>query len=354
MAHSVTAIIVNYNGGDMNITCIDSLMAEGISEVIVVDNGSHDGSPEMLAARYGERIRILRNAANLGFGKACNQGACVSNGSLLLFFNNDAWCDEGMISALTEFIEKHDDVGIVGPLVLASDDPGCIQSAMLTIDRWGFAFDPRNGRPVGSAQAEAINDGFFISGCALMVRADLFATLDGFDDGMFMFCEDIDLCWRAQSRGWRIICVPDARCYHIGGGTARMGEEAGAYTTSSFRISHRERNALRMMCVNLSLANLLIYLTLYTPILIAEALCALLLFKADIAGAYAEAFKCVAADVRALYRRRQVVQRDRSVADNVLMRNWSRRNEKLRAIRKLGIPKLRPVDHAKEVSNGAP
>lgn len=339
MAGKTAAILVNFNGGDLNYPCIESLLSQENTEVIVVDNASSDGSADAIEKRYAGRVSILRMPTNVGFARACNAGAVRTNAEFLLFFNNDAVAHAGMVADLRQVLTAHADIGIVGPVVLDARNPAMVQSTGGTIDSWGFPVDTTADLPLEKLPPEQLRDTFYVSGCALMISALNFGRLGGFDAGMFMFCEDVDLCWRLQLLDLRVVTVRTASCEHIGGGTATVGRQAGAYRTSEFRVVEREKNAFRMMLTNLNGANATQYLLLRYPFLIVEAAAALLTGKPWVSKAY---LRSIAEAMRLLpdtLHRRSQVQRTRCVPDSAITRKWSPRYEKLHFIRRVGLPK---------------
>jgi GT2 family glycosyltransferase len=338
MPSLTSAVVVNYNGGDFNFTCIDSLLRDPHIEVIVVDNASVDGSPDAIARRYGDRVALVRMTENTGFARGCNAGAAIASGPFLLFFNNDAVANPGMADTLRGALEDDPEIGVVGPVVLDARDPDVIQYTGPTIDRWGFTYDSTTGARADSLPPQRVRECFYISGCALMIRASLFHELGGFDAGMFMFCEDVDLCWRARLAGLRVATIRDASCFHTGGGTAPIGKIGGVYRTSDFRIREREKNTLRLMAVNLGTANLLKYVTFYYPFWIAEAVAGLALGRYWVVKAYLAAFWCAMVQLPDTLRRRRTVQRSRRTPDKSILALWSPRYEKLRFIRRVGLP----------------
>src|SRR4051812_41360902 len=114
----VSLIIVNYNGGAFTPACLDSIPAG--TETIVVDNGSKDGSPDAIAAKY-PAVRVLRNAANLGFARAVNQGLLASSGRYVCLLNNDARLSPDTLSTLTAYMDAHPDVGMTAPQLVHED-----------------------------------------------------------------------------------------------------------------------------------------------------------------------------------------------------------------------------------------
>lgn len=337
---SVAAILVNYNGGKANLEAIESLRGQA-DEIVVVDNASQDGSAEEIRARFGDGVKLVQSTANLGFGKACNLGVASTRSSHLLFFNNDAVANAGMVAALTAALDADPGVGIVGPVVFEYAEPDVVQSALPTIDLWGFPIDALTGARRGDPRLSPSLEGFYVPGCALLIRRELFDRLHGFDEGMFMFVEDVDLCWRAQILGYGVRLVPGAECRHVGGGTAQMGQENGSYYTSELRIRLREQNTMRMMLIDLDGPALLRYLFLLLPVTAGEAVIAAALRKGPIARAYFEAFGNVLRDLTGIVRRRKAVQATRRRAQKDLDRVWSRSYGKLDALRRLGVPRVK-------------
>lgn len=339
---NVTAILVNYRRADLTACAVESLLQQTRStEIVVVDNAPLDSSCAQLMAGLSPRIRVIESPENLGFARACNLAAHHNSGDYLLFFNNDARADVHLVERLLEVFALQPDAGIVGSTVLDWDAPSRIQSFAATLDKWGFPADPMIGRdaselPPGPAPA------FYIPGCALMIQRALFQRIGGFDPGMFMFVEDVDLCWRVALLGRRVLAAPAARCWHEGGATAAAGRgDDGAYETSAERIRLREQNTMRMMVVNLGAAALLRYAALALPALIAETCIALVLGKREIAGAYVRAVRGFLASFGETLQRRATVQRMRCCRDNAVLRLWSHRYEKLHFLFRVGVPRVR-------------
>ena len=230
----LSAVIVNYEGGDWLLSCLRSLGDQGISiEIIVVDNGSLDGSTAAAAAGFPD-IQLVKPGRNLGFAAGANAGARHSRGEFLLFLNPDVeLAPRCLRDLLLEF--KDPRVAVVGPSihVMASGDT-----------EYGATTDPF-GYPVALIRAAPP---VYVPGCALMTRADVFRTVGGFDPRFFMFVEDVDLCWRVLLAGWDVRVVPGALALHAGGAVARGGYVTSqGLSTTRFRVALRERNTLTML-----------------------------------------------------------------------------------------------------------
>ncbi len=346
--NATAAIVVNYNGGAANLACVESLLGQ-VDEIVVVDNGSSDGSLEMLQERFGDRARFMAMGKNVGLSRARNAGAFATSSSYLLFFDNDAVARAGMVAALQRVVEQHPEIGIVAPVVLDAHSPEIVQTTGLTIDRWGFPVDATTGLRVAELPACDLRPAFFVQGCALMIRAALFGQLHGYDDGIFFGGEDVDICWRTWLAGSTVASVRDASCVHRGASTLGFPVEgsyytpalrSGSYVTSTDRIANRESNAFRMMIVNLNTLNVAIYLLVFFPMLAFEAMLSLCAGRWSIAVAYLATFGRIVAHLPDTLRRRRRIQRTRRVPDRAVMQMWSRGYEKLAFLRRNGIPKV--------------
>jgi GT2 family glycosyltransferase len=216
---NVSAVIVNYEGGELLLDCLAALERQpGLLETIVVDNGSADGSVDLAARRF-PTIKVVRPVRNLGFAGGVNAGAQAARGELLLFLNPDVSFPPGCVSALAkEFSDRS--VGVVGPPLYVVAGGGM---------EYGCTIDPI-GSPVALHQRVRP---LYVSGCALMTRARLFHELGGFDERFFMVFEDIDYCWRVLLRGFDVRIANSTPVRH----EARV-------TSTRFRVALRERNTL--------------------------------------------------------------------------------------------------------------
>lgn len=232
----VSAIVVNYNAGPLLAELASSLAGQpGLSEFIVVDNASSDGSLELLEAGRirGMPLRVVKNPRNLGFAVACNQGAALAVDRHLLFINPDCRMAAGALARLTALLESRPDVGVAGPLILNADgseqrgcrrylpDPRRALMRVLGLGKPAVAgrvagFDlAGTPLPEGPAEVEAI------SGACMLVRSEVFEELGGWDEEYFLHCEDLDLCMRIKHAGFKTMFVPDAVVNHAQGVSSR-------------------------------------------------------------------------------------------------------------------------------------
>ncbi len=234
MSGLVTIVIVNYNGGTVLPRCLESLAAtlgRVPHEIVVVDNDSKDGSAEVVARRFPE-ARLILAGENLGFSRGCNLGAAQARGEFLLFLNADTVAREDFLTPLLECLRENPQAAAAGPALVhengapqisAGEHPSVLREALDKLrymraarraGEWGEGSGRRAGaaprpRPVGWA-----------TGACLLVRAGQFREIGGFDERIFMYFEDKDLCRRLIANGGKVLYCPAARLEHALGGSS--------------------------------------------------------------------------------------------------------------------------------------
>jgi GT2 family glycosyltransferase len=218
-----SVIIPNWNGVNLLPSCLDALRTQTLPnyEVIVVDNASSDGSCALIEEGYPE-VRLLRLDENLGFSGGCNAGIRAARAEIICLINTDAEADEGWLEALVDGLERHPEAGSAAAKMLLHDRRNVINSAG---DFYGVDGIPGN-RGVWQEDDGSFDQEEWVFGAcggAVAYRREMLEQIGDFDESFFMYCEDVDLAWRAQLAGWRCIYVPTARVYHrlsaTGGGT---------------------------------------------------------------------------------------------------------------------------------------
>lgn len=214
--YDVSIIVPVFNKVDLTRQCLTALAAVTHRveyEVIVVDDGSTDGTPEFLASLGGD-VRTVRNEANSGFAKSCNRGAAIARGRYLVFLNNDTIPLEGWLQALVDEVETHAEVAVVGSKLLYED--GTIQHAGVVFSK--VVFTPYHlyrqlpgDHPVVNRRREFQ----CVTAACTLIRRDVFEAAGGFDEGYRNSFEDVDLCLKIRERGWRIIYQPKSVLYHL-------------------------------------------------------------------------------------------------------------------------------------------
>jgi GT2 family glycosyltransferase len=222
----VSIILVNYNGADVVLDCLRSLeqFPQSISyEVIVVDNASQDGSPDLIES-YSPPVKLIRQLENRGFGAGNNIAAKVATGEFLFLLNTDTQVTGDILPVLLRLMKDYPDAGIIGPKLLNPD--GSLQlSTAWNISLAGESKTRQQLKTYAEpSQKAAIEQRFntlqdvdILVGAAFFVRKKLFDELGGFDESFFMYFEESDLCRRAKNLGWRILYTPEASVIHIRG-----------------------------------------------------------------------------------------------------------------------------------------
>ncbi|MER3457620.1 MAG: glycosyltransferase family 2 protein, partial [Chloroflexota bacterium] len=232
MAETVTLsiIIVNWNTRDLLAACLESIERSLSSddgagmklqaEIIVVDNGSTDGTVEMLRRDYPD-VRLIENRHNVGFARANNQGLAASRGRYLLLLNTDAFLRGPALARLVRFMEEHPEAGVVGPRLYFGDGTlqhSCYAFPTLATEFYGAVgldrLFPRSrlfGRyRLGYWDMRDVREVDVVMGACLMARREVFEQIGGLDERFFMYSEEVDWCYRARQAGWRIYYVPQA------------------------------------------------------------------------------------------------------------------------------------------------
>jgi len=235
-AHFDCSIIIPvWNKRELTEQCLTELtrVTSGISyEVIVVDNHSTDDTANFLNQLSGD-IQIIRNSENLGFAKACNQGARAARGRFLIFLNNDTIPLKDWLTALVAEVTSHQDVGIVGSKLLYQDNT--IQHAGVVFSREGrmpyhlYTHFHRDHPAVNQRRTFQS-----VTAACMLIRREIFETVGGFDEGFRNGFEDVDLCLKVGDKGWQVVYQPLSVLYHLESQTPG-------------RKTHDRANALRLL-----------------------------------------------------------------------------------------------------------
>lgn len=294
----VTAIIINYNGGDDLRGCLESCASQAeVSEIVVVDNASGDGSVERAAA-VASGVRFVRNAENRGFARAANQGAALASRDVLLFLNPDVRLEPGCARGLAEALGRRP--GVAGPVTLL-EATGELHAGE-TLNHLGFP------RTLSAGETGPL----WVQGCALATTRSTFERLGGFDMRYFMFIEDMDYCWRVLLSGEDVTVPAGAHAVHAGGGSAPGGyAREGAMHTSSLRLVARHRYTLAMLVKCAPAAWLLLIVPLHVVKTLATAAAALVLRRPRTARELVATIGWNARQLPETLRRRRAVPRVR-------------------------------------------
>jgi len=225
----ITVVIPNWNGRHLLERCLSALKAQTYSDfqVIVVDNGSTDGSVEWLREHW-PTVEVIANESNRGFAAPINQGIRANNSRYVAILNNDTQAEPGWLEAMVAAAESDPGVGMVACKLLFADAPDIINSTGLALDWAGFCWDWRGGQ-LDDPSASAIEERFGPTGGAALYRRAMLNEIGLLDEDFFLYAEDADLAWRAQRAGWRCLYTPAARVYHAASATSGEGSRFKNY-----------------------------------------------------------------------------------------------------------------------------
>lgn len=299
-------IVVNYNGADHIIPCLESLLAtvDVATEIVVVDNCSTDSSDVLISSRFPS-VTLVHSPANLGFGGGNNLGAEYASGNYLVFINPDTVVTPGWWEELVDPITSDPSVGLTTSRILLAHDPKRLNAAGNDIHFTGLTLC----RGMGQLADEfmTMEQVGAVSGAAFAIRGDLYQRLGGFDADYFMYMEDTDLSWRVQLAGFRCLYVPKSVVYHHY--QLRFGPNKTFY---------QERNRYRMLLKTLRWPTLLLLLPV---LLLAEIITWGYVLVGDRQNwrGKLRAYGSLVSELPAVWRARQGVQRGRVASDRRLM-----------------------------------
>jgi N-acetylglucosaminyl-diphospho-decaprenol L-rhamnosyltransferase len=225
---SVSVVIVNYESGSTLARCVQGWSDEGPTGLVVVDNGSTDGSVDQVSGQFPE-VEILRPGRNLGYGAAANRGVAATDTRWVLVGNPDLEVHPGALAILAATLSADPGCALVGPLIRtpAGDRYPSARQFPSLVDAAGHAalgiIAPHNRFTRTYQQSHLDSQGTatsivdWVSGACFLVRRDAFEQVGGFDEAYFMYAEDVDLCWRLGRAGWRVAYAPDAEVTHLQG-----------------------------------------------------------------------------------------------------------------------------------------
>lgn len=224
-APEVSVVIPVFNKVDLTKNCLEELYTntgpERPFEVVVVDNGSSDGTGDFLASageRY-PRLKVVSQERNMGFARACNLGAQTSQGGYVLFLNNDTEVQPGWLKPLAAILDEDDKVAAVGSRMLFPN--GTLQHAGVVICDDRMTPDPLvaahvyNGKPADHPEANEARTYQALTAACLMVRKRSFEAVGGFDEVYWNGYEDVDLCFQFQEQGWLNVYQPESLIIHF-------------------------------------------------------------------------------------------------------------------------------------------
>jgi GT2 family glycosyltransferase len=234
--NDTSIIIVNWNTRALLLECLEALLRTPFRhkvEIIVVDNGSDDGSQEAVLG-LGSAVRLIENRVNLGFAKANNVGIRASSGRYLCLMNSDVRVLDDCVDLLYEFMEKNASIGLAGPKILSPDmalQDSCRKfptiwnsfCGALRLNRLlpkSAFFSDEHMAYFSHDETTSVDS---LAGCFLMIRKEAIEKVGFFDEQFFIYAEEVDLCKRLWAFGWDVVFYPEARAiHHHGASSARQ------------------------------------------------------------------------------------------------------------------------------------
>jgi GT2 family glycosyltransferase len=246
--------VISYNTRDLLRGVIDSALADGASTIIVADNGSSDGSVDMIRAEY-PMVRVVVNHSNPGYGVASNEAIALTESQYVLLLNSDVVFRPGTLKALTDYLDEHPRAGIVGPRLTNAD--GTLQRSCHEFPRpfvsllehsWVGAvvcsIPVLRRRYLRTWTHDHARPVPWVVGAALAIRKEPFARVGGFDPSFFMYFEEVDLAYRMMRAGWETHFAPVAEITHFGGASTQQMRTAmfGQYYRAALQFYDRHRS----------------------------------------------------------------------------------------------------------------
>lgn len=228
-------VILNYNGAGMLRRFLPSVIKYSPeASIYVADNGSSDESCDVVRNEF-PAVKLMVLDHNYGFAEGYNRALAQVDEEYAVLLNSDVEVTRGWLSPMTQFLDSNPEVAACQPKLLSFKQKDFFEYAGAAggfIDKWGYTFC--RGRIFNtverdSGQYDDTTDLFWGTGAALMIRNEVYKNNGGLDGRFFAHMEEIDLCWRLRSRGYRIACVPQSHVYHVGGATLKKENPQKTY-----------------------------------------------------------------------------------------------------------------------------
>ena len=228
-------VILNYNGAGMLRRFLPSVIEYSHeASIYVADNGSSDESCDVVRNEF-PAVKLMVLDHNYGFAEGYNRALAQVDEEYAVLLNSDVEVTRGWLSPMTQFLDSNPEVAACQPKLLSFKQKDFFEYAGAAggfIDKWGYTFC--RGRIFNtverdSGQYDDTTDVFWATGAALMIRNEVYKNNGGLDGRFFAHMEEIDLCWRLRSRGYRIACVPQSHVYHVGGATLKKENPQKTY-----------------------------------------------------------------------------------------------------------------------------
>ena len=258
MSKRLSVIIVSYNTQDLLQSCLDSLFSRSqdkeAMEVIVVDNASSDDSVPMLRERFPQ-VHVLAQGTNLGFAAANNLAFAQAQGRYIFLLNPDARIEAGALDSCVQYMQRTPDCGLCGGRILNMDGtpapsarsyPSVLNKG-LVLSSLSAKFPASRicGRPdMTYLAADRAVDVDWVPGTFSCLRRDMLEEIGFFDERYFMYYEETDLCLRANQSEWKVVFLPEARVWHVGGASSKTRKDMTFDSSGSQLLKFRLRSEM--------------------------------------------------------------------------------------------------------------
>lgn len=217
----LSIIILSFNKQALLSACLQSVFAtiKSISfEVIVLDNASSDDSVQMVKKKFPQ-VHLIENKTNLGFGNGINEATKYAQGEFFLFLNNDTTILEEHIDHIISFYKQGKNVGIIGGSLYNTDgSPQRSYSSFYSLSKvFTMLFFGEHFTSSDVAQTKIVD---WVTGACMLIKKDFFEALGKYDENIFMYVEDMEICWRVHNKGYNVYFSPDLKVKHMGQGSS--------------------------------------------------------------------------------------------------------------------------------------
>lgn len=294
----VSIVIVNWNGKRWIEKCLHSLIYQTYknTEIIFVDNASTDGSVEYVLNKF-KNVHVIACKKNTGFSTANNLGVKIAKGRYLLLINLDAWIEKDFLEDIFNFYTANS-YDVISPTEKRYDK-SIVKILNTTIDIAGmpayYRYGKRNPNP------------FYLSTCYFLSK-EVYLSSRGFDNGHFLYMEDVDWFWRLKLLKKSYVYVPHVYIYHAGGGSITSGF---SYNTFLWR----NQNTLQTLLKNYSFFTLIIILPIYFIQNILEIIFFMSILKPKLAWSYLQSWIFNIKNIKTIMNKRRWIQKRRQVSD---------------------------------------
>jgi hypothetical protein len=266
---SLFAVVLNWNNYQDTKECVDSLLNSSINlaGIVLVDNASTDGSPEKLKREFKDKayIHFINNPMNYGFAKGVNVGirfALESGADYVFLLNNDALVSTDCIEKLYEALASIPNGGIAGPRIFYYKEPQKIWAGESYFSPIKLGIYSPQKNKIDRGLSEEIKEVSFVTGCAMLIKREVFESIGLFDEDYYFYNEDVDFCLRTLKAGFKILHVPSAKVWHKIGSTSES-------RTSEFYMYNLAFSHILLLRKNFSgfgfIYGIFLVLLVYTP-----------------------------------------------------------------------------------------